>query len=160
MTTNEFTNLEAKRDAMRVGTDRLLATLGLTRRSFDTQSDAEIHDALAGAYAKLGVADASADLKQIAATARELEQVTPESLDGFFAAHNVRISAERQVNPAAQALAASWVEPTLASDIAEMMKGWNEIEATAKAQFPNATSEEIYQIAAGAMNHTLGLRAA
>lgn len=112
MITNEFTTLEAKREAMRTGTDRLLATLGLTRRNFDVQGDADIHDALAGAYAKLGVTDASADLTQIAAITRELEQVTPNSLGGFFAAHNARIDAERQTSTAAQELAASWTADT------------------------------------------------
>ena len=37
----------------------------------------------------------------------------------------------------------------------EMMAGWNKIEAAAKIQFPNATSEELYQICKDAMNHAL-----
>lgn len=47
---------------------------------------------------------------------------------------------------------------TLAADLAEMMAGWNKIEAAAKAQFPNATKEELYEITKGAMNHALGLK--
>lgn len=49
-------------------------------------------------------------------------------------------------------------KPTLASDLAEMMAGWNKIEAAAKAQFPNADKAELYQICKGAMNHALGLK--
>ena len=40
----------------------------------------------------------------------------------------------------------------------EMMNGWNKIMAKAKAQFPNATGDELYQIAKGAMNHALGIK--
>ena len=47
---------------------------------------------------------------------------------------------------------------TLASDLAEMMAGWNKIEAAAKAQFPNAGKAELYQICKGAMNHALGIK--
>jgi hypothetical protein len=49
-------------------------------------------------------------------------------------------------------------KPTLASDLAEMMAGWNKIEAAAKVQFPNADKEELYKICKGAMNHALGLK--
>ena len=42
-----------------------------------------------------------------------------------------------------------------ANDIAEMMNAWNKIQAAARKQFPNASEEEIYQIAKGAMLHTL-----
>lgn len=41
--------------------------------------------------------------------------------------------------------------------IAEMMAAWIKIEAAAREQFPSATQEEIYQIARGAMNHSLNL---
>lgn len=110
MTTNEFTTLEAKRTAMRAGVDSALRSLGLTRRNFDMQSDAEILDALSATYSKLAITDVGAVLATVANLARELEQVTPESLDGFFAAHNARIEAERAVSPAAATLAASWAQ--------------------------------------------------
>jgi hypothetical protein len=42
-----------------------------------------------------------------------------------------------------------------ANDIAEMMNAWNKIQAAARKQFPKASDEEIYQIAKGAMLHTL-----
>jgi hypothetical protein len=45
---------------------------------------------------------------------------------------------------------------TFAQDMAEMMQGWNKIEAAAKKQFPNATKEELFQICKSAMNHALG----
>ena len=51
------------------------------------------------------------------------------------------------------------IKPTLASDLAEMMAGWNKIEAAAKAQFPNADKAELYQICKGAMSHALGSEA-
>jgi hypothetical protein len=44
-----------------------------------------------------------------------------------------------------------------AKDIAEMMQAWNLIHATAAKQFPAASSEEIYQIALGAMKAQLAL---
>jgi hypothetical protein len=47
-------------------------------------------------------------------------------------------------------------EKKLAADIAELMRGWNTIEAAAKAQFPNASKAELYEICKGAMNKTLG----
>ena len=47
---------------------------------------------------------------------------------------------------------------TDAEFIADLMRGWNEIEAAAKEQFKNATPEELFQIASGAMNHALGLK--
>jgi hypothetical protein len=40
--------------------------------------------------------------------------------------------------------------------IAELMAGWNTIEAKAKLQFPGANAEEIYEICKGAMNYALG----
>jgi len=43
----------------------------------------------------------------------------------------------------------------IAADIAELMAGWNKIEAAAKAQFPKASKEELYEICKGAMNHAL-----
>jgi len=47
---------------------------------------------------------------------------------------------------------------TFAQDLQEMMNGWNTIVAAARAQFPGASEEEIYQIAKAAMAHTLGLK--
>ena len=46
---------------------------------------------------------------------------------------------------------------TFAQDLLEMMAAWNLIEAKAKAEFPDASPERIYQICHGAMNHALGL---
>ena len=37
----------------------------------------------------------------------------------------------------------------------EMMDAWNKIIKTIKQQFPNSSSEEIYQIAKGAMDHAI-----
>lgn len=48
-------------------------------------------------------------------------------------------------------------EQTDAEFIAELMNAWNKIETAAKAQFPNATREELYKICSGAMNHAIGL---
>jgi hypothetical protein len=47
------------------------------------------------------------------------------------------------------------VRKSIASDIAEMMRVWNKIIATAKKQFPNASSEELHQIALAAMKNQL-----
>jgi len=47
---------------------------------------------------------------------------------------------------------------SFASDMAELMAGWNKIEAAAKAQFPKASEEELYQICKGAMAHAIGLK--
>jgi hypothetical protein len=47
--------------------------------------------------------------------------------------------------------------PTFAGDLQEMMAVWNKITAAARAQFPKATEEELYQITKGAMNHALKL---
>ena len=47
---------------------------------------------------------------------------------------------------------------TFTQDLQEMMNGWNTIVAAARAQFPAASEEEIYQIAKGAMAQTLGLK--
>jgi len=47
---------------------------------------------------------------------------------------------------------------TAASDIGEMMAGWNKIQDAARQQFPNASEQEIYRITSGAMNHALGLK--
>ena len=43
----------------------------------------------------------------------------------------------------------------IAKDIATLMAGWNTIEAAAKAQFPKASKDELYEICKGAMNHAL-----
>jgi hypothetical protein len=40
--------------------------------------------------------------------------------------------------------------------IAELMAGWNTIEARAKKKFPRANAEELYEICKGAMDHALG----
>lgn len=47
---------------------------------------------------------------------------------------------------------------TFAQDLQEMMNGWNTILAAARREFPAASEEEIYQIAKGAMAHTLNLK--
>lgn len=47
---------------------------------------------------------------------------------------------------------------TFAEDLKDMMSGWNKIMVAAKAQFPKATEEELYEIAKGAMNHALGIK--
>ena len=39
----------------------------------------------------------------------------------------------------------------------KMMNGWNKIEAAAKTQFPNASSEELFKICSDAMKHALKL---
>ena len=44
---------------------------------------------------------------------------------------------------------------TTAEAILEMMNGWNVIEANAKASFPNATKDELFQICKEAMNRAL-----
>jgi hypothetical protein len=46
---------------------------------------------------------------------------------------------------------------TFAQDLQEMMNGWNTIMAAARKEFPNASEEELFQIAKGAMNRALGL---
>lgn len=46
---------------------------------------------------------------------------------------------------------------TTAEALKEMMEGWNTIMEAARQEFPNATEEELYQIAKGAMNHALGI---
>lgn len=108
MITDEFTELEAKREAIRTGVTKLLKTLSLTRRDMGGLGDADILFTLADTFAKTASPAASLTTLKLANTARELETVTPESLAGFFAAHNARISAERPVSPAAAKLAASW----------------------------------------------------
>jgi hypothetical protein len=104
-----FTELEASRTAMRTGTDNLLASLGISRREFGTQSDAEILFAMADKFtAENKSVSAVLTTLKLATTARELEQATAASLAGFGAAHAERIDAERTVSPEAWALAASW----------------------------------------------------
>jgi len=49
---------------------------------------------------------------------------------------------------------------TDAEFMAELMKAWNTIEAAAKAQFPNISNEERYQMCKGAMDHAIGLGSA
>ena len=44
---------------------------------------------------------------------------------------------------------------TVVDALKEMMAGWNAIEARAKADFPNATKEELYKICESAMKHAL-----
>jgi hypothetical protein len=45
-----------------------------------------------------------------------------------------------------------------ATDLLEMMAGWNTIMEAARKEFPTATDEEIQQIAAGAMKYALGIK--
>ena len=47
------------------------------------------------------------------------------------------------------------VRKSFADDLAQMMRVWNKIMADAKKQFPNASSEELYQIAFGAFRQQL-----
>ena len=58
----------------------------------------------------------------------------------------------------AQSKSISGKQYTVVDALKEMYAGWKVIEAKAKAQFPNATEEELYQICKGAMNHALGLK--
>ena len=44
-----------------------------------------------------------------------------------------------------------------AADLAELMAAWETIVATARAQYPAASEEQIYQLAKGAMHHALHL---
>ena len=44
--------------------------------------------------------------------------------------------------------------------IREMLAAWTKIEAAAREQFPAATTEEIYQIVAGAMSKAVGIEVA
>lgn len=46
---------------------------------------------------------------------------------------------------------------TFAQDLAEMMAAWDKIMTAARAQFPNASEDELFKIASGAMRHALGL---
>lgn len=60
-----------------------------------------------------------------------------------------------------KAVEKKWVESetsTAAGCIAELMAGWNKIEAAAKLRFPGASKEELYQICKGAMNHALRIK--
>lgn len=42
--------------------------------------------------------------------------------------------------------------------IKELMEGWDVIMEAARKQFPNVSEEKLYEIAKGAMNHSLGLK--
>jgi len=46
---------------------------------------------------------------------------------------------------------------TNAEAISELMAAWNKIMDAARAQFPDANDEELYQIAKGAMDHAVGI---
>lgn len=46
--------------------------------------------------------------------------------------------------------------PTFAQDLAALMAAWDAVMAAARAEFPNATAEEQYQIAFGCMRQRLG----
>jgi len=48
---------------------------------------------------------------------------------------------------------------TTAEALAELMEAWTTIEASARAEFPGASEEQIYQITKGAMNHALRIDA-
>lgn len=41
------------------------------------------------------------------------------------------------------------------SDIAEMIKAWNTIEAQVRASYPGASAEKVYRITAAAMTKAL-----
>ena len=45
----------------------------------------------------------------------------------------------------------------VAKDIAEMMAAWDTIMAAARREFPAASDEKLFEIAKGAMNHSLGI---
>lgn len=45
---------------------------------------------------------------------------------------------------------------SLADDFREMIAAWEKITTAAKKEFPNATDEELYQIAHSAMMFALG----
>lgn len=47
----------------------------------------------------------------------------------------------------------------IAQNLKELMAAWDTIAAAAKQQFPNVSTEELYQIVKGAMNHALKLAA-
>lgn len=49
------------------------------------------------------------------------------------------------------------INTAAAKDLQEMMDGWNIIFTAVKIEFPNASEEEIFQIASGAMKYALGL---
>jgi len=106
---NEFTKREEMRESMQAGTDRLLASLKLSRKDFGGARDSEILFALAAQFTAEGKsAGAVLNTLKLANTALELEAVTKESLDGFVSSHFARIDAEREVGAEAQKLAASW----------------------------------------------------
>ena len=46
---------------------------------------------------------------------------------------------------------------TTAEALKEMMEVWNKIMEAARQQFPNATEDELYQIAKSAMNRAVGI---
>lgn len=43
----------------------------------------------------------------------------------------------------------------IAAAVSEMLAVWNQIEAAARQQFPNASEEQIFQIVSGAMRAQL-----
>lgn len=47
---------------------------------------------------------------------------------------------------------------SFAADMKEMIQAWDRLRDAAKAKFPGASEEEIFNIAAGAMNQSLGLK--
>lgn len=48
---------------------------------------------------------------------------------------------------------------TLADDLREMMSAWDDIQAAARAKFPDASAAEIDEIVKSAMDHSLGIAA-
>jgi len=44
-----------------------------------------------------------------------------------------------------------------AASLKEMMQNWNQIVAAVRAEFPNATDDEVFEIAKSAMNRSLGI---
>ncbi|WP_447639546.1 hypothetical protein [Pandoraea norimbergensis] len=44
-----------------------------------------------------------------------------------------------------------------AEHIKEMMDNWNKTQDAVRAQFPDASDEQVYQMTAAAMNKSLGL---
>lgn len=98
---NEFEEREAKRQAVTQGVNRLLRQLDTSRAEYPTLSDAEI-------LRIIGETFNSDTALALANTARELDQVTPASSDGFIAAKIADLDTEAAASNAAHELAASW----------------------------------------------------
>lgn len=47
---------------------------------------------------------------------------------------------------------------TAAQALQEMMNVWNTIMSSARAEFPEATGEQLFQIVSSVMRHSLGMK--